>query len=346
MKAFLEGTYGINNFGDELLLLISHSYLSTKFSNIVIAGRVSEASTSNDLLPSVSVGRLDIVTKLREIWSSDCIVIGGGGQFNDNSSITGGAHLALTFFIAILYRKPVVVVGTGFGPLKGRLARFIWRNLTRYRKALFSLREVRAAQAFQILSGRKPELVTDIVMSNAGVSIILEEANTALNSNYGLINFRNYRKPLFFNQIIEELQDEYNLKAIRTDRGDDITKDVWLSAGIDEVEEYQGVKETIEQVRNAKFVVTQRFHILVVSILLKKPVLPVCYANKMTELCQKLDIDYIPYNAQPADTFQVTKTFMESIDVWDGEIYLNKIEDDYLTDSFAFYEAALKLLSL
>src|SRR5690606_6948072 len=136
-----EGAYGISNFGDDLLLAICLDFFQVHGHKAIVAGRLPRDDKPET--SSITVGRLAIFHKFLEIMRSDMVVIGGGGQFNDNSSRTGGAHLVLTFLLSMLLRKPITVLATGFGPLTKKFPRWIWTVLGRYGNASFLFREVK-----------------------------------------------------------------------------------------------------------------------------------------------------------------------------------------------------------
>ena len=78
MKVLLEGTYGIDNFGDDLLLLLTYEFLISEGHDVLVAGKLGPVI--DDSLPKIDIGRLDLLSKLRAISAANFIVIGGGGS--------------------------------------------------------------------------------------------------------------------------------------------------------------------------------------------------------------------------------------------------------------------------
>lgn len=234
-------------------------------------------------------------SKLREIRRADAVVIGGGGQFNDNSSHTGGAHLVLTFALAALVGRPVFVTATGFGPLRGHLARCLWSLLGRRRKALFAFREVIAERTFKNLTGRASVLVADLALSGFGRALILELAGERRPHGAALVNVRTYRRNLEVERLIVETMREegYQLEGVMADTHGDVGSEGFAEHGIDQCRGYGGIEDFLSSIADSEAVVTQRFHVLLACALLGVPVVPLVYAEKMRDFCEWFDLPYV-----------------------------------------------------
>lgn len=289
----MEGTYGIGNFGDDLLLKITHAFLSRAGHKVIIAGRTG-ADLATDV-PRVMVGRLHPLAKARAIYRADAVVVGGGGQFNDNSSRTGGAHLVLTFLLAICLRKPIFVVATGFGPLRGRLSRALWLVLGRYRKATFAFREKIAVKTFRELTGREAALVGDLAVSGVGREMIWALAGKTNASNGVLVNFRNFRRNETVEaMIIDELRTiGRDVEGLSADCHGDLGARDLARHGVETLRPYRGVAPLLTDIAVASLVVTQRFHVLCACALLGVPVVPLVYAEKMRDFCEWVRLPYL-----------------------------------------------------
>lgn len=293
MRILLEGTYGIGNFGDDLLARIAYDFLIEAGHDVVLAGRTDSPPTPG--APGISVGRLDLMTKLRSIRRADAVVIGGGGQFNDNSSRTGGAHLVLTFALAALLRRPVFVTATGFGPLRGQLARRLWRWLGRRRRTQFAFREVIAQRAFKSLTGRDAVLVGDLALSSFGRALIFELAGEPQRHGAALVNVRTYRRSIEVERmIVETMREEgYRLEGVMADERGDVGSEGFAEHGIDRCSSYGGIEDFLAAIAGAEAVVTQRFHVLCACALFGVPVVPLVYAEKMRDFCEWVRLPYV-----------------------------------------------------
>jgi polysaccharide pyruvyl transferase WcaK-like protein len=241
------------------------------------------------------VGRLDLKAKLRAIRWADVVVIGGGGQFNDNSSRTGGAHLVLTFLLAELFKRPVFVTATGFGPLRRRLARGVWRSLGRSPKAQFAFREAIAERAYRDLTGRDAILVWDLALSGLGRDMILDLVGVPRPHGAALLNFRTFRRNREVEKVIVEtmLAEGYRIEGVMADSKDDVGPEGFAQHGIDQCRNYGGIADFLSAIAGSEAVVTQRFHVLVACALLGVPVVPLVYAEKMLDFCECFGLHYV-----------------------------------------------------
>ena len=200
LPVFLEGTYGISNFGDDLLWQLFRDQLEALGFTVTVAGDLRCAG-SGEQAKAIDVHRTDLRAKARAIARARLVVIGGGGQFNDNSSRTGGAHLAITFALSRLFGRRILVCGTGFGPLRRPLARLLWRVLARHTNSDFALREAEGVAAFEALTGRRAVLSRDPIFSAFAREALgfdrlskLRAARPPAADAQGLVNFRLFRR--------------------------------------------------------------------------------------------------------------------------------------------------------
>lgn len=311
-QVFLEGTYGIGNLGDDLLAVLFTRQLEALGCDVTIAGDITLNRTQE--IAQIDVHRMDIVGKFKALLQSRFAVIGGGGQFNDNSSRTGGAHLLITFMICRLLRRRVIVCGTGFGPLRRGPARAIWRFLGRSPRSSFALREVAGQQNFQALTGRQAVLSFDPIFSDFAVNALSIDSLRAQRAAIppssdasGLVNFRSFRRNPFVEQI---LLDELSatgvpLKGLSVDDRGDLGLDALRAYGIEQLDPYRGIDRCMRQINAAPFVVTQRFHVLCACVLLGVPVIPVCYAEKMVDFCRWMNMPYVTTEDVEADDIRM-----------------------------------------
>lgn len=298
LQVFLEGTYGISNFGDDLLLSLFRDRLESLGFSVTVAGNL--ASTRD--VQGIHVHRTDVSGKARAVADAQLVVIGGGGQFNDNSSRSGGAHLAITFCLARLFGRPILVCGTGFGPLRRPFARRLWRFLARHTHSAFALREREGVAEFKALTGRDAELSADPIFSRFAIGalgidrLVAPPTRNPVASNApGLVNFRRFRRnTVAETAILEVLATEGKaVEAISADNAADLNAEELAIHGLSAPRPYRGVASFLEDIAVAPFVVTQRFHVLCACLLLGRPVIPLVYAEKMRDLCEEVGQPYV-----------------------------------------------------
>lgn len=311
-QVFLEGTYGIGNLGDDLLAVLFTRALDAWGCDVILAGDQTLGRTQE--VAQIDVHRTDIWGKFKALRRTRLAVIGGGGQFNDNSSRTGGAHLAITFALCRLLGRRVLVCGTGFGPLRRRPARAIWQILGRSPRSAFALREVLGQQSFQALTGRKAVLSFDPIFSDFAATALSIDALRAQRQAAppaadapGLVNFRSFRRNTFVEQtVLAQIAVITNapLTGLSVDDRGDLDLDALTPYGITQLHPYRGVDLCLSQINAAPFVVTQRFHVLCACALLGVPVVPVCYADKMQDFCRWMGMPFVTTEDTDADAIR------------------------------------------
>lgn len=301
LPVFLEGTYGIGNFGDDLLWGLFRNRLDGLGCTVIVAGDLRRAGPGAGA-QAIDVHRTDLRGKARAIARARLVVIGGGWQFNDNSSRTGGAHLAITFALSRLFGRRIFVCGTGFGPLRKPCARRLWRFLVRHSDSAFALREAEGVAEFEALTGRKAILSNDPIFSAFAVEALrldrLAQAraeNPPVAGSPGLVNFRRFRRNVTAETaIFEALSDlGHAVEALSADDRGDLGADELATHGLAPARPYLGVAPFLEEIAAAPFVVTQRFHVLCACALLGVPVVPLVYAEKMRDFCEEVGLPYV-----------------------------------------------------
>ncbi|GHB24545.1 hypothetical protein GCM10007094_10740 [Pseudovibrio japonicus] len=317
-KVFLEATYGIGNFGDDLLWSLFREQLIALGCSVTIGGDIRRAGAEAG---EIDVHRTDVVGKARVIAGVDFVVIGGGGQFNDNSSRSGGAHLAITFALSRLFGRRILVCGTGFGPLSKPFARRLWRLLARKTNSVYALREAEGVIAFEELTGRDAVLCCDPIFSEfARRALKLDQlaeqraAHPPLPSAPGLINFRNFRRNTEAELVIvgELLAEGHALEGLSADDRGDLGTDELRVLRIETLHPYRGVAPFLDTLVAAPFVVTQRFHVLCACAILGVPVVPLVYAEKMRDFCLWMGLPFV--TTEDTDPKQIRSAVRAALD--------------------------------
>lgn len=135
-KIFLFGFYGYGNLGDEILLEKSLRLLS-EYDNI------SEVTVLSPKIPRIlrenleinfeltNVSKYNFLKLLKTINSCDLIIGGGGGIFQDETSLRSFLYYSTLVRYALLMKKPVLLLAQSLGPLKNNLSRRIMKKILR-----------------------------------------------------------------------------------------------------------------------------------------------------------------------------------------------------------------------
>jgi len=121
----ISGYYGFDNLGDEAIL----EQLCTELREINPAIKICVLSQNPESTSKKydveSISRWSIAQIHNVLSSADLFISGGGGLFQDSSSIKSVVYYAFLFFLARLKRTPIFVYAQGIGPLKSSISRFL-----------------------------------------------------------------------------------------------------------------------------------------------------------------------------------------------------------------------------
>ncbi len=162
MKALIIGYYGSDNIGDEVLLSQTIRIIHEIRPDAEIRSLSYCAAKTQETHGIGTVGRNKYFSIVKAIFNSD-IVVGGGGSIIQNVTSNRSLvyYLALIRF-ATLLKKKVVLLGNGFGPVKGGFYRRITRNVLSGIDAFVARDEETLANLKTIGIGAKLELASDL----------------------------------------------------------------------------------------------------------------------------------------------------------------------------------------
>jgi len=128
-RAALAGYYGFGNLGDELLLRASLETLARcgvgRDSVVVLSNAPEETARTYD---AASVSRWSFRAVRRALSDSDTLLLGGGGLFQDSSSVRSCLwYWALVRLARLCGAKPWAL-GQSIGPLRSAAARWLTRD--------------------------------------------------------------------------------------------------------------------------------------------------------------------------------------------------------------------------
>lgn len=124
----VSGYYGFDNLGDEAILeeLIAEVGRLVDKSKIVVLSRNPEKTSSVFAVKSIDRWSLPAVQSVFQ--QARLFISGGGGLYQDVSSIKSVAYYAGLAFLARINRVPTLVYAQGIGPLKSPLSVFLTKS--------------------------------------------------------------------------------------------------------------------------------------------------------------------------------------------------------------------------
>lgn len=127
MKAFLIGYYGYGNTGDDICLTKTKALLKQAYesSDVLVLSRYLHSQDK-------CVFRWNPWAILRAMLCVDMVVFGGGGLLQNVTSNRSLVYYLSILSLARLFRKPVIFLAQGIGPINGRLITFVTRYYLNY----------------------------------------------------------------------------------------------------------------------------------------------------------------------------------------------------------------------
>lgn len=121
----ISGYYGFDNLGDEAILEELCREVREINSDVRICVLSQNPEATAKKFDVESIDRWNTAEILSLLSHAHLFISGGGGLFQDTSSIKSVVYYAFLFFLAKLKRVPIFVYAQGIGPLKSGFSRFL-----------------------------------------------------------------------------------------------------------------------------------------------------------------------------------------------------------------------------
>lgn len=145
-NALVFGYYGYDNLGDELLCQATINLLKkARFDRIYLLvpkNRIKDYQQKH----IHSINRFDPISIINAILRSNYVICGGGGIFQDQTSLRSFIYYSSIVGLSIFFGKPVILLANSLGPVKRRLSRMILRYLLSRKKVYFIARDCVSAR--------------------------------------------------------------------------------------------------------------------------------------------------------------------------------------------------------
>ncbi len=266
------GYYGYGNFGDELLLKAIRKILKdVGFNTVEIL-----YPTYQPLITGVKIYKRfsvkDIVPAIRK---TDIVVFGGGGLFQDVTSFRSFLYYYAIAKLSLLFKKPIVFLGTSFGPLKRQISRLLMKDIIKSKYAYFLPRDRVSTRYINHIGGN--------VEPGMDISIeYLRTLNIRCIKKYDVVAVpKSYDN--FWISIVNNLRDVGRDVKIFIASNEDIDDDIStypdnISIGLD-----------IEKIACSNLVLSERFHPNLVAMYYGVPFISI--SSKKTEYFSKEFLD-------------------------------------------------------
>ena len=259
MRCVLVGNYGAGNIGDEAL----RQYFLSAFSEIdwtVVSVLPKDANE----VPCLPAGCRSLFRPwwrtIGAFWSADAIVFGGGSLFTDSESVFACLLWGWHAFVALLFRKPIILAFQGVGPFRHAFAAWVARSV--FERAIFiSVRDELSLQRMASWKcNNRPILTFDPAFAPFSTYTKAQGTKKIL----GIIPRANADEEFFtvLEKTLREPWDEVRLLLMQPDHEllvmERITRIV--PSTILHVEEGRSVDQFLCSLSGVSLLITQRYH--------------------------------------------------------------------------------------
>ena len=273
-SAALIGYYGFGNLGDELLLKACIDILESCGINrgrIVVLSNDPENTAREFCVDAVNRWRLSEV--LRVFRESERVIFGGGGIFQDRTSVKSCAWYWGIVRLARLMGAEVSALGQSVGPLESGLSRLLSGNALRACRVLH-VRDDKSLRLSEALGCRNVIRGCDLVMT-----LKPESQLTPVNRQKMLVNVRPCPELEHYAEILRPNLDD-NAVGVAMSPEDETALSV---LGLSETVRVNSFREAGELWRTAKSAVGMRLHFGVLSRIFRTPLAVMPYDVKVNE---------------------------------------------------------------
>ena len=293
MKTCLLGYYGFGNLGDELLLQACIKILNERGienKDIIVLSNNPEETRKNFNVKTVN--RWKIFEVMKAMRKSESLILGGGGLFQDSTSVKSCVYYWGVVRLAKLFKLKIFALGQSIGPLNSRISKFLTRNALRFCEKV----QVRDKNSFKIAKDfhcKNLQLGQDLVLQ---LGERLEVRNDGLKPVILLVNLRPCKNLEKFVKIITPKVKNFNGQKIGAALSIDDEKILIKNKeilGLDEIKLLKNFDDAKKLFSQASSAVGMRLHFGVLAEIFELPVALMPYDVKVREFAAQSKIPLI-----------------------------------------------------
>ena len=309
-RFILSGYYGFKNFGDEAILSVLVNKLQQNKDSVTVISSNPEYTKS--LYQHIrAIKTFDFNNIIPAIYKSDILISGGGSLLQDVTSLKSLIYYLLIIFIALFFRKKVIIFAQGIGPINSRLGEFFTKILLK-NCTYISVRDKKSHELMQKW-GINSDLLCDPIFSvnvpdnskNKTVAIQLRDFKGMSNDFLDRLadsvskNFSDYNVEIYSFQDSIDLEIcktfEQNLNMLNPD-----IKTTVL-AGMSN-------SEIIESLSKSEYLISMRFHAIIIGLLAGVKTLGINYDVKVEKLAKEFNLPLIDLKNDFGNNFELLKS--------------------------------------
>lgn len=298
----LVGYYGFGNIGDDAIL-ISALNEYTKAYDIYVRVLANKDPYLERMLKNFELDSKVVIYdrwKSRDIndaiYYSDALVFGGGGIFQDKTSLKSFLYYFYLALLAKMYKKPIIIERNSIGPLNSKISKFLFNFVLQWAEKV----SVRDNDSLNFLNQFYPKfsikysLKQDFVLSDISSDIFKRSLLTEkieVGKYDVLFILRNFSRIQEFANLIKELNEKYKVKVIVFQENDVDDLKVYFSDI-----EYPGkgeIYKTLAIIQSSSLVISNRLHGLIFSYLRNVECIGISVDPKIEGFCKDYNIEFL-----------------------------------------------------
>lgn len=291
-KVVLAGYYGFQNMGDEALLevlILKLKELNPHIRIFVLANNPKEISKK---LKVEAVERFNLFHLIKAFFMSDRIIFGGGGLFQDITSLKSLLYYLGLIVIAKIMRNKIYLIAQGIGPIKRKASKILISITFKFVNEI----SVRDEKSYEILN----KLISKNIIITADPALLLpvhkrdlktdELKKKVVVSLRKSPNFTKSKKDILV-QVLKKIIQEENLKLhflpFHGDEDKKVSIEIINMLDIDCIlEEPKTTPQyLIRSLEGSYMVIGMRLHSLIFSSILEIPFIGLSYDPKVKSFC-------------------------------------------------------------
>lgn len=322
-KIVISGYFGFGNLGDEAILTALKEGLRENLPQAKPVALSGNPERTKILHEVESVNRWHLYSVWREIRSSDALISGVGGLFQDITSSRSLWYYLLIICMAWMQNVPVFIMGCGIGPIKGKFNRLI----TRFSLKKAELISVRDEKSFRKLKrwgvGRSLlHLGEDLALAlDLSGHFQTEESETQERLLSISLKEPSANRVKFIQTIASNLDKvikKLKLKAVFLPTHSSI--DIEITREIaKKMEEKSEIVDTsdltpykvIEAIGKSHLILGMRLHALEFACLANTPFVAISYGSKIEEFVKTLSVPFPLFREEEVEEEQIVKAVSE-----------------------------------
>jgi len=304
-SALVFGYYGYDNLGDELLCRATVDILKKAFFKeiylLVPKGRKKDYKWSN----VIPVNRFDPISVTNAVLHSEVVVCGGGGIFQDQTSLRSFLYYSSLVVLSRAFGKPVFLLANSLGPVKRKFSRMILRYLLSRKKVFLIARDA--------VSERYAKRFSKNVFKGTDLAILELEKMRIEPQKERCVSFC-LKEPLELSEIVTCLKEMGFEKFIFVPLSPQ-DREVSLNL-LKQYRNFEASDDPIKSIASSSLVISQRMHGCLISAHFGIPFVAV-NNSKATRFMRKYLPDYTGYaDENPTNiAIAIAKVMNKSVEI-------------------------------